>query len=260
MIYLIGSLRNSDVPKIGKALRENGFEVFEDWYAAGKIADDSWRDYELGRGRSYVEALQGYAATHVFNFDKKYLDLSDTAVLVLPAGKSGHLEFGYMIGKGSKGYILLPPQDQCSKLPEAWKWLAGIYEGEGSITRNGKRTGHGMQLTVTMKDEDVVRRLLAVSGVGSVEGPYARDNPAWSVMWRWAVRKRHDILYVLSSIWNELGKRRRKQALKVFEAAGVSEEHLQTSDNALEFRFDVMYRFATSVCQNVDELLLALKD
>ena len=30
----------------------------------------------------------------------------DIAVLVLPAGKSGHLELGYMIGSGKRGYIL----------------------------------------------------------------------------------------------------------------------------------------------------------
>lgn len=105
-IYLIGSLRNPEVPNLAKQLRELGFDVFDDWYAAGEIADDSWRDYEKARGHNFKQALKGYAARHVFEFDKHHLDTSDIAILLLPAGKSGHLELGYMIGKGCPGYIV----------------------------------------------------------------------------------------------------------------------------------------------------------
>lgn len=86
-------------------------EVFDDWYAAGPEADDFWKSYEEGRGRSYLDALDGYAARHVFTFDRHHLDTSDAAVLVLPAGKSGHLEAGYMVGKGRPVYILLDAED-----------------------------------------------------------------------------------------------------------------------------------------------------
>lgn len=106
-IYLIGSLRNLKVPTIAYKLREAGYEVFDDWFAAGPEADDYWQAYEKGRGHSYKEALAGLAAEHVFNFDKKHLDSSDVAVLVMPAGKSGFLELGYMIGSGKPGFILL---------------------------------------------------------------------------------------------------------------------------------------------------------
>lgn len=107
MVYLIGSLRNPEVPNIAKKLRDEGFEVFDDWYAAGPEADDKWRDYEKGRGRSYTEALQGLAADHVFGFDYDHLNRANAGILVLPAGKSAHLELGFLIGKDKKGYILL---------------------------------------------------------------------------------------------------------------------------------------------------------
>lgn len=109
-IYLIGSLRNPQVPQVAKALREQGFSVFDDWYGAGEIADDSWRDYEQARGRNYKEALQGLAAQHVFEFDKKHLDEADVVVLLYPAGKSAHLELGYSLGKGKRGFILMPEE------------------------------------------------------------------------------------------------------------------------------------------------------
>jgi hypothetical protein len=106
VIYLIGSLRNPSVPVIAAHLRSVGFEVFDDWYAAGPTADDCWRDYEVARGHSYKEALQGYAATHIFDFDMFHLNRCDIGVLVMPTGKSGHLELGYLVGRGKPCYVL----------------------------------------------------------------------------------------------------------------------------------------------------------
>lgn len=104
-VYLIGSLRNEKVPQVGNLLRANGYDAFDDWYGAGHEADDKWRDYENIRGRTHREALFGYAARHVFEFDQRHLDRCDLALLVMPAGKSGHLELGYFVGKGKPGFI-----------------------------------------------------------------------------------------------------------------------------------------------------------
>ncbi len=106
-VYLIGSLRNPEVPRLGNRLRALGFDVFEDWVAAGPEADEKWREYEIAKGHSYSQALKGYAARHVYEYDRFHLDRCDMAVLVLPAGKSGHLELGYFVGSGKPGYILL---------------------------------------------------------------------------------------------------------------------------------------------------------
>lgn len=107
MIYLIGSLRNPRIPEVAAELRGAGFEVFDDWHAAGPHADDAWRDYERARGHDLIEAVEGYAAQHVFEFDYTNLCRADEVVLVSPAGKSAHLEFGWAIGKGKPGIILL---------------------------------------------------------------------------------------------------------------------------------------------------------
>ena len=112
MIYLIGSLRNPNIPLIGARLRNAGFEVFDDWFAGGPIADDSWMEYEKLRGHDFDVALEGIAANHIFNFDKRWLDTATSGLLVLPAGRSGHLELGYLIGQGKPGYILLDNPDR----------------------------------------------------------------------------------------------------------------------------------------------------
>jgi len=106
VIYLIGSLRNPEIPKIANKIREHGFEVFDDWWSASEDADDWWQHHEAGKGHSYKEAIYGHHADCVFSFDYKHLNRADIGVLVLPAGKSGHLELGYMIGRGKPGFIL----------------------------------------------------------------------------------------------------------------------------------------------------------
>ena len=123
-IYLIGSLKNENVPIIGIDLRKLGYEVFDDWYSPGPEADDYWQKYEIAKGNNYKQGLAGYAAKHVYEFDKYHLDRNDIAILVLPAGKSGHLELGYMIGKGKPGYILLEDPDRWDVM---YQFASGVF-------------------------------------------------------------------------------------------------------------------------------------
>ena len=111
-VYLIGSLRNPAVLTLANDLRKLGYGVFDDWMAAGPDADDYWRDYEKQRGHNFREALAGHAAYHVFEFDRKYLDWADIGILLLPAGKSGHIELGYLIGRGCTSYIVYPEEPE----------------------------------------------------------------------------------------------------------------------------------------------------
>jgi len=108
-IYVIGSLRNPEIVSIGNSLRSVGLDVFDDWHGAGPEADDYWKEYEIARGRTYADALSGHAASHVFAFDKFHLDRCDGGLLVLPAGRSGHLELGYIAGQGKPSFILTEP-------------------------------------------------------------------------------------------------------------------------------------------------------
>jgi hypothetical protein len=111
-VYIIGSLRNTDIPKVAIALREQGYDAFDAWYSAGPEADDYWRDHETLKGSTYAEALAGDAAQHVFNFDKTHLDACDIAVLVYPAGKSAHLELGYCVGRGKKTVVFMQEEPE----------------------------------------------------------------------------------------------------------------------------------------------------
>lgn len=113
-VYLIGSLRNPRIPLVGNALRELSIEAFDDWFGGGPEADDKWQEYEQLRGRHYREALYGEAAQNIYQFDKRHLDACNAGVLIAPAGKSGHLELGYLSGQGKRTYVLFDGE------PERW--------------------------------------------------------------------------------------------------------------------------------------------
>lgn len=104
--YVIGSLRNPDVVEFANALQAEGYEAFADWKSPGPDADDYLRDYAKARSLNYKQTLQTYAAKHIYEFDKFHLDRTDAAVLLMPGGRSAHLELGYTIGKGKPGFIV----------------------------------------------------------------------------------------------------------------------------------------------------------
>ena len=136
-VYLIGSLRNPKIIELGVRLRGLGFDVFDDWASPGPETDEYWQAYEKNRGRTYAEALQGYHARQVFEFDKEHLDRCNIVVLVLPAGKSGHLELGYAIGKGKVGYILLDGEPD--RFDIMYQFASGIFTNEEDLVAELKK-------------------------------------------------------------------------------------------------------------------------
>jgi len=139
MIYLVGSLRNEGIPKIATALRGTGLEVFDDWYAAGPNADDCWKEYEEARSKTYIDALDSYAAQHIHDFDQLHLNRADMALLALPAGKSGHLELGYIIGQGKPGYILLDETKE--RWDVMYRFAAKVFSTSEEMVAFFKREG-----------------------------------------------------------------------------------------------------------------------
>jgi hypothetical protein len=106
-IYIVGSLENKNIPVVGNAIRQElKIEAFDNWWAASERADKCWQEYNDIKGLSYKQALNSYEAKNVFEFDKRHLDRTDAALLVMPAGKSGHLELGYTAGKGKPTFVL----------------------------------------------------------------------------------------------------------------------------------------------------------
>jgi len=106
-IYLIGALKNQRIPDIGNLLRAQGYDVMDEWFTPGEMADVNLQEYERRRGRTYAEALNGRSVRNTFLFDRSYLDMADVVVLAMPAGKSAMLELGYAAGRKKSTILFL---------------------------------------------------------------------------------------------------------------------------------------------------------
>lgn len=124
-IYLVGSLKDEEFPRIAERFREGGHEVFDDWRGGGADGDKRWRDYELNeRDRGYVEALQAPFAVNNREFDRTNIDKCDAVVAVCKPNKlpgiSAVAELAYARWvKGTHAIILLngEPHDWDLMLP-----------------------------------------------------------------------------------------------------------------------------------------------
>ena len=138
-IYLIGSLRLDGVREFAEELRETGFDVFDDWHAAGPHADDIWQEYEQHRGRSYLEALEGFHAKHVFELDERHLNRAQIGILMLPAGKSAHLELGYLLGQRKRGYVLFDKEPE--RYDVMYQFATGLFMDKQALFEELKCPG-----------------------------------------------------------------------------------------------------------------------
>jgi hypothetical protein len=108
MIYVASSWRNRYQPDVVKALVASGHDVYDfrkDGFGWHNI-DPNWGQWTIP---DYVKALNHPLAEKGFQRDRDALVQSDTCVLVLPAGRSAHLEAGCFI---DKRLIIYMPEEQ----------------------------------------------------------------------------------------------------------------------------------------------------
>jgi hypothetical protein len=110
-IYVASSWRNLDQPMLVTRLRGEGFEVYDfrhpapgdDGFAWAEV-DPAWQSWTPDQ---YRDALQHPLAQVGFAQDKLALQMADVTILVLPCGRSAHLELGYAAGLGQRTAVLM---------------------------------------------------------------------------------------------------------------------------------------------------------
>jgi len=110
-IYVASSWRNQRQPAVVAALRSAGHEVYDfrnprpgnNGFHWSEI-DPEWKGWSP---EEFRRLLRHPIAEGGFRSDKEALHWADGCVLVMPCGRSSHLEAGYMIGQGKPTAILL---------------------------------------------------------------------------------------------------------------------------------------------------------
>ena len=134
-IYLASSWRNEYQPEILRLLRGAGFEVYDfrnprdegPQFEATPAEGFSWKqtDPEWGADTPdlldrYLRMLEHPVAERGFAADFTAMKWADTCVLLLPCGRSAHLEAGWMAGAGRELIVYMPPLFLDGSLSRRW--------------------------------------------------------------------------------------------------------------------------------------------
>lgn len=137
-IYLASSWRNEGQPLVVRMLRNEGHEVYDfrnpvagnDGFHWSSV-DGGWKQWTPER---YRTALSHPIAEEGFRCDFEAMKWADAFVLLMPCGRSAHLELGWAIGAGKKTAILLADEQEpelmykladaiCLDIGELFDWL-----------------------------------------------------------------------------------------------------------------------------------------
>lgn len=109
-IYLASSWKNAEIVRdLAKKLEGNGFEVDAFCRSTDQRYSFHWSEFVDDE----IELLQYDAITFIddsrvqraFKEDKCWLDWANTVIMVMPCGRSSHLEAGYGVGQGKRLFI-----------------------------------------------------------------------------------------------------------------------------------------------------------
>jgi len=110
-IYVASSWRNTRQPAVVARLREAGHLVYDfrnpadgNHGFAWSAIDPNWLQWTAVEFRHH---LSNPLAIDGFNLDMSALRWAEICVLVLPCGRSAHLEAGFAVGNGARTFVLL---------------------------------------------------------------------------------------------------------------------------------------------------------
>ena len=113
-IYLASSWKNKDaVLKMAKVLRDYGHEVDAFCDETARVSFN-WSELLETMDLEGIDITEQDATTMLdhwrvqdaFTEDKQWLDWADAVIMLMPCGRSAHLEAGYAVGSGKKLYIV----------------------------------------------------------------------------------------------------------------------------------------------------------
>lgn len=133
-VYVASSWRNFIQPDVVTILRQAGHDVYDFKNPrAGDVGfhwseiDPEWKSWTPDQ---YIEGLSHPIAQAGFKSDFDAMKWADACVLVLPCGRSAHLEAGWFAGAGRPVYVLQIQSEE----PELMNLLAtGVFSGMSGV-------------------------------------------------------------------------------------------------------------------------------
>ena len=110
-IYLAASWRNAKQPELVGVTQDAGHRVYDYRNPPSGVDGFKWADVDPERKAWRAEDYRRVRTTHPvasrgYLNDFRGMELADTCVLLLPSGRSAHLEAGWFAGRGKRLIIL----------------------------------------------------------------------------------------------------------------------------------------------------------
>lgn len=80
-----------------------------------------------------------------------------------------------------------------------WEYIAGFFDGEGSITYNGK----GFRITISQTNKEVLEKIKNFTGKGKIFETYKRQKH-WKDAWVYYIAKQEEVYYFLINVQKNL--------------------------------------------------------
>lgn len=136
-VYVASSWRNLIQQSVVETLRDDGHDVYDFKNPGPNDKGFGWTSLGMGTPKEWTadqfvnQVLYHPAAKHGFSLDMNALEACDACVLVLPCGRSAHLELGYAVGRRKLTCVYIPALDE----PELMYRMCDYVE----TTMNGVR-------------------------------------------------------------------------------------------------------------------------
>jgi len=123
-VYVASSWRNEYQQEVVTKLRDQGYDVYD---FKSQKNNFHWSEvdggYKTWTKYQYREALNHSVSEKGFKIDMDALTMCDVCVLVLPCGRSAHIEAGWACGAGKPVLVLLAEENE----PELmYKMVEGV--------------------------------------------------------------------------------------------------------------------------------------
>lgn len=110
-VYVASSWRNQMHDPVCAVLKAAGIDHYDfknpDYgFSWAEVMPDFYQNAEMSKN-DYLQTLEHPRAVEGFEADMAAMRKADTFVLVLPSGRSSHLELGWAVGQGKRTAILL---------------------------------------------------------------------------------------------------------------------------------------------------------
>lgn len=112
-IYVASSWKNKYYPDIIRKLQKNNYNPYDfridNGFQWDNHNDSKWDDMTFD---NFKTILENDYVINAFETDFTAVKEADVCILVLPCGRSAHMEAGYVKGKGGKVFVYQPKEEK----------------------------------------------------------------------------------------------------------------------------------------------------